>query len=534
MQSPLVSNISYTLTSAAGCDSLVNLTVYIYHNVAHQVDTTVCASALPFTWHGHTFTAAGNHTVTLLTSHGADSVVTYHLSVINLSANVGNVTHITCYGASTGAATATVTGGQAPMTYAWTNASGANVSTTTSISNRPAGTYTFTVTDHLGCVATTTVTLNTLNSELAPGTIAADQQVCDGANAEPFTGTAASGGDNGAFQWQISTNGTDWTPAPGTTNAQNYTYPNPVSNDFSLRRAWVSQTCGTVYSNTVTVTFWPNSLDTITAEICLGNPYQENGFNITPDQTGQVGEYTFEQHYSSGFCDSAVVLLLTVNPLGATTIEDEVCEGAGYSGQGFWVSPMETVGVDSVSKTVNLQNVYGCDSVVTLRLSVIDTGLRIVSLTTDFCEDQSAELMVVTDMTNYVWSTGETAPTILVTAPGRYSVEASQGDCHNTAHFNVAGCQYEFLLPNVITPTNGDGLNDYFYIPEQYHKTMALFEIAIFNRWGEMVFYSTDKNFQWNGEYRGQIQPQTIYNYIINYTDTAGRPQRVVGSLTVL
>ena len=378
------------------------------------------------------------------------------------------------------------------------------------------------------------MTLNTLNGELNAGTIAADQNVCDGTNADPFTGTAASGGDNGAYQWQISTNGTDWTIAPGTANTQNYTYPNTVVNNFTLRRAWVSQTCGTVYSNTVTVTDWPNSSDTITADVCLGNPYQENGFNITANQIAEVGEYTFEQHFPSTFCDSAVVLLLTVYPLDETTLEAEVCEGAGYIGHGFAVSSMETVGVDSLSRTMTLQNVNGCDSVVTLRLSVIDTALQIVSLTTDFCEYQSAELMVVTQMTDYVWSTGETSPNIIVTAPGFYSVEASQGDCHNTARYHVTECQYEMYLPNAITPSNADGLNDYFSIPELNQRDMVLFEIAIFNRWGELVFYSTDKNFKWNGEYRGEIQYQTIYNYIIKYTDQAGRPQRVVGNITVL
>lgn len=34
-----------------------------------------------------------------------------------------------------------------------------------------------------------------------------------------------------------------------------------------------------------------------------------------------------------------------------------------------------------------------------------------------------------------------------------------------------------------------------------------------------MVFCSTDKSFRWNGECKGQIQLQTVYNYIINYTD---------------
>ena len=211
-----------------------------------------------------------------------------------------------------------------------------------------------------------------------------------------------------------------------------------------------------------------------------------------------------------------------------------VCEGDGYSDNGFEVSPLETVGAEVLQRTQNLQSEHGCDSIVTLQLTVIDTALRIVPLTGDFCDNMSAELMVVTEMPDYVWSTGETAPTITVTASGYYSVTATEGGCTATAAYRVEGCQFELILPNAITPSDFDGVNDYFALPEFFLRDISLFEIAIFNRWGEMVYYSTDKGFKWNGEYRGEIQYQTIYNYVIKYTDTSGRPFRRTGSITVL
>ena len=373
-----------------------------------------------------------------------------------------------------------------------------------------------------------------MNGELVPGTIAADQIVCDGEDIPPFTGTVASGGDNGGYQWQISTDGTDWDSAPGTNNTQGYTYPNPAATAFSLRRAWISQSCGTVYSNMVEVSVWPNSSDTIADVVCQGEPYQDHGFDIPAEQTATAGEHLFEQHYATGHCDSAIVLLLTVYPTYETELADEVCEGEGYSGHGFAVSPMETVGVGEVTREQTLQSEHGCDSVLRLTLTVIDTALRIVLLTDDFCESMSAELMVVTEMPDYVWSTGEQMPTITVTHSGLYSVTAMQGGCQSTAFVRIEDCQFELYLPNAITPSDFDGVNDYFSIPELNQRDMAMFEIAIFNRWGEMVYYSTDKNFKWNGEYRGEIQYQTIYNYVIRYTDKSGRPFRRAGSITVL
>lgn len=537
-----LNNLDYTLpgeypqhfTNAVGCDSTLTLHLTVLYNVTSQVDTTVCVADMPITWYGHAYTTAGSHSVTLTASNGVDSTVTYTLSVDNLAATTGDVTHVVCYGDSTGAATATVTGGTAPLTYQWTNVAGTNLSATNSLSGRPAGNYTFTVTDQVGCVATFTVTINTLNEEMVAGTITADQELCDGEEIAPFGGTAASGGDNGVYQWQISTNGTDWTPGPGVPNNQDYIYPDLAENTFTLRRAWVSQSCGTVYSNIVTVGVWPNSSDTVTAEICQGESYEEHGFEISPEQTDIAGEMIFEQHYATGHCDSAIVLLLTVHPTYETELTGVVCEGEGYSVDAFVVTPMETIGTEDVHREMTFQSEFGCDSVVRLTLTVIDTALRIVTLTEDFCDNQSMELMAVTPMPDYVWSTGEQSPNITVTSPGYYSVTATQGDCSATARIRVEACKYELILPNAITPSLGDGVNDCFFIPGALLDNIAMFEISIFNRWGEQVYYSTDKHFRWNGEYRGQIQYQTVYNYIIRYTDTTGRPFVKTGSITVL
>jgi gliding motility-associated-like protein len=67
-------------------------------------------------------------------------------------------------------------------------------------------------------------------------------------------------------------------------------------------------------------------------------------------------------------------------------------------------------------------------------------------------------------------------------------------------------------MPNAFTP-NGDGKND-TYGPEWYHE----FEVAyfrIFNRWGEMIFETTDPNHHWDGTVDGIPQPIGSYVYIL-------------------
>ena len=523
----------YTLENKQGCDSVIWQQVYIYSNVPRELDTTVCS--LPLEWHGHTFTAAGSITDTLKTSHNSDSLITYTVTVDEMSAAIGDIVQIVCFGASTGAAVATITGGRNPLNYEWKDNGDNAVSTTTQLNDATAGLYTFTVTDLLGCLASDTLTLRNLHDELNPGTITGDQSVCLGSTLEDFTGGVASGGDNGVYQWQLSLDGGDWTVAPGIANQQNYTYPDePSVSTFRLRRAWVSASCGVAFSDTVEVEVWPGYIDTISAVVCQGEAYMENGFEVDETMTSNPGAFTFERILSTGHCDSVIVLQLIVNQNYESVFEEVVCEGEDYLDHGFVIPASETVDAETLQRTLTLTTAQGCDSVLQLHLTVVDTALQIISLTPDFCEELSAVLVVETELSDYEWNTGDRMPQITVNMPGTYSVTASQGSCRATARYIIEPCEFQLFLPNAITPSKGDGLNDFFNIPEITQRSIYDFEISIFNRWGEMVFYSTDKSFRWNGEVNGKIYPNNVYTYIIRCTNAIGKPHTFTGSVTVL
>jgi gliding motility-associated-like protein len=89
-------------------------------------------------------------------------------------------------------------------------------------------------------------------------------------------------------------------------------------------------------------------------------------------------------------------------------------------------------------------------------------------------------------------------------------------------------------LPNAITPTRNDGLNDYFCLPDAYKPLFSSFEISIFNRWGTRVYHATDKNFRWDGRINGKIFFNNVYNYRIDCLDIIGRPYILRGTITVL
>ena len=108
--------------------------------------------------------------------------------------------------------------------------------------------------------------------------------------------------------------------------------------------------------------------------------------------------------------------------------------------------------------------------------------------------------------------------------------------CDSIIHITiqVAVADIAIYLPNAITPSKSDGLNDVFSLPEKIQNQIADFEIMIFNRWGEMVFYSTNKGFQWNGEYKGKTFHDNVYQYVIHYSNPFGKMFTKKGTITVL
>lgn len=71
----------------------------------------------------------------------------------------------------------------------------------------------------------------------------------------------------------------------------------------------------------------------------------------------------------------------------------------------------------------------------------------------------------------------------------------------------------EYELPNIFTP-NGDNTND-MYIPIK-NKYIKSVEFTMYNRWGEIVFETTDPALKWDGKSKQLKQPVTdgTYYYI--------------------
>ena len=145
------------------------------------------------------------------------------------------------------------------------------------------------------------------------------------------------------------------------------------------------------------------------------------------------------------------------------------------------------------------------------------------------------------------------APEIYWTTPkGEFvntpDVVADQGGIYRVEVINEFGCStidsvevIEDCSPKIIAPNafRPGGVNDEFFVYPKYVSPDD-FEVKIYNRWGELVFQSTDRDFRWDGMYNGQQAPLGTYPYVIHYkadTDTDETGNNILeerGGVTVI
>ena len=109
-------------------------------------------------------------------------------------------------------------------------------------------------------------------------------------------------------------------------------------------------------------------------------------------------------------------------------------------------------------------------------------------------------------------------------------IAISDQDCRDTAQGQVyIRTNYRVFIPNAFSP-NGDGLNDLF---QPNIKGIVSSDFKVFNRWGELVFQSTD-NTGWDGTYRGQQAPEGVYMYMVSVVNLFGERQFFKGTVALV
>jgi gliding motility-associated-like protein len=178
---------------------------------------------------------------------------------------------------------------------------------------------------------------------------------------------------------------------------------------------------------------------------------------------------------------------------------------------------------------------------ITKTITIVQAVAGIRNPTIDVVKNQLTQL-TVRGLPNatYQWSPAKfllvpnvASPTIIATAEQEYQISQKvPGGCTTVdtllvrLHENTTA-----YLPNVFTP-NGDGQNDILMPNLVGVKQLRFFRI--FNRWGKMLFETTNIGVGWDGKYNGVLQPLDTYTWAIEGYDGNGTFVKRQGSVTLI
>lgn len=134
----------------------------------------------------------------------------------------------------------------------------------------------------------------------------------------------------------------------------------------------------------------------------------------------------------------------------------------------------------------------------------------------DFCTTTQVNLELTTNADQWKWYTGETSAIIQVSRNPKdlyfVQIENSQNGCTNKITFQP-DCSIFIEVPNLITPNN-DGKNDIF---EVKYLPMDVFELEVFNCWGNRVHYQSVFNNDWS---TSSNLPMGVYYILLTQKNT--------------
>jgi len=145
---------------------------------------------------------AGTYTVTVTDANNCVTTqsVTLHEPAALTTTLVGMIPE-SCYGSATGQATALVSGGNAPYTYAWSTVPVQHNATATDLSE---GNYTIFISDANGCVNTTPISIDGPTAPLTITVVSLSDNPCNGSNGGAATVQATGGTAPYSYLWNTT------------------------------------------------------------------------------------------------------------------------------------------------------------------------------------------------------------------------------------------------------------------------------------------------------------------------------------------
>lgn len=471
-------SVPVTINEPAAINAIVNMVpVKCFGETNGTISVSAGGGVGPYQYsidNGNTWSSNGNFQVAanlyaVWIKDANNCIVTRNIIVTQpsvLTASSVN-TAATCDGGNNGTITVTASGGNSNYLY---SIDGTNFSPTRVFSVGP-GNYTVYVKDNLGCNTSfpAVVGLN-FNLFLNPMT---DPTICEGTS----------------LQLQPVSNATtyNWTPATGLSNPF---ISNPVASPVDTTTYYLTATLG---------------------RCTLKDTIQLNVNKAPVPEAGPGGDICYGQSY-------------TLQGSGGTTY---AWSPAIYLNTTSGANPVSTPTL-STMYYLRVQDNYGCGSLISDSVKVLVKRVMTVQtfpFDTVSAPGESFRLLAVSPGITYTWTPSAGLSNVNIPDPV-VTVSNIVGDemHYQVTAINSDGCKGEgfvkirisngpaIYVPTAFTP-NGDGRNDQFTPYPVGIKSYNYFRV--FNRWGQVIFSTTQLHKGWDGTINGTQQPSGTYVWMI-------------------
>lgn len=394
--------------------------------------------------------------------------------------------------------------------YAWSQGS-----TTSAITVNQSGSYVLTLTT-ANCVQRDTV--NVTVQALPIVDFGPDTTLCVAATlALDATNATAN------YVWQN-----------GSTNAQFVVNtPGTYFVNVSIDRCVASDTIAVDYVPVLTPLADENICEpnttTLTASIA-GNYSWSTGSTAASIIVAQTGIYNLMVNTNGCLQYDTIEVNVRLAPevdLGLDTI---LCEGetivldAGNPGATYtWSegSNSQQVTISSTNDYFVLVNDGFCIGSDTIKVTVAD--FENLQSVVSICEKFEVALKAQKAGTLFLWSTGATTESITVRDSGTYWVETKIDRCFVRDTIVVEGAPgfNDVYMPAAFTP-NGDRKNDFYF---GFGQNLEEYKLAIYNRWGQEVFVTSDATMGWDGLFEETEAAAGVYAYKVSYRTPCSKNQ---------
>lgn len=433
--------------------------------------------------------AVGNHIIRVNDGSCIDSIAVPVLQAFPdlLIANNPAVSPGNCTGGLSGSITVIASGGRPPYQYS----SDGTTYQTGNVLTVAAGTYTITIKDANGCTKTmANVVVPFVNSVvLATG---ADPVICESKNTIlPATATATS---------------VVWTP---TATLDNPNILNPVASPVVTTKYYITATtgvCSKTDSVTVIVNPAPRPNAGPDASICFGGTTNLNA-------SGAM-EYIWRP--GTFLSSTTVAQPDVIRPSAPITYYLKVKDFNGC----------ESLVEDTVKVAVTpaVKMFAGNDTLVAVGQPLQLTGSQVGANTVIAYSWSPAYGLNNPNVANPVAILDRD---MTFTLTGRTAINCEGSDVINVKVYQGP----EIYVPSVFTP-NGDGTNDYLRAWAIGMKEYRYFRV--YNRWGAMVFSTSDFNRGWDGKINGAAQNSGTYVWMAEAVDYKGNVITRKGTTTII